>query len=183
MNDPDQASPTIERVFAFVERADHLIGRLLDIAVVSLAGLLFLLLNYAVFARFILNNSVSWGEELPSHILAMLTFIGAAYLTRSNEHLGFDAVVQEMPRGLKTVVMCGNLILMAGFGALLAYYGGIAAISFGDRQLISIDLPMALFRGAMPVGGALITLFCVVRLVSLVTGRISADDLLPESDA
>ena len=72
---------------------------------------------------------------------------------------------------------------MAGFGALLAYYGSIAAVSFGDRQLISIDFPMALFRAAMPLGGALITLFCCIRLLSLATGAINADDLLPENDA
>jgi len=175
--------PVMQRTFAFIERADNLIGRLLDVVVISLAGLLLVLLNYAVFARFVLNDSVSWGEELPANMLAMMTFIGAAYLTRTNEHLGFDAVIRELPERMKTVVMCANLILMAGFGALLAYYGTVAAISFGDRQLISIDLPMALFRAAMPVGGALITLFCLIRLANLATGRIGADDLLPESDA
>lgn len=173
----------MDTMFALLEHADRLIGRVLDFAVIALSGLLLLLLNYAVFARFVLNDSVSWGEELPAHILAMLTFIGAAYLTRSNEHLGFDAVLGALPGKLKSSVMCANLILMAGFGSLLAYYGSIAAVSFGSRQLISIDLPMALFRGAMPVGGALITLFCLVRLLNLIRGRISADDLLPESDS
>jgi TRAP-type C4-dicarboxylate transport system permease small subunit len=175
--------PAMERTFAAIEQIDQLIGKLLDVIVITLAGLLLVLLNYAVFARFVLNDSVSWGEELPANILAMLTFIGAAYLTRTNEHVGFDAVLREMPGRLKTIVMCGNLILMGGFGALLAYYGGIAAASFGARQLISIDLPMALFRGAMPLGGALITLFCAIRLARIATGRLSADDLLPESDA
>jgi TRAP-type C4-dicarboxylate transport system permease small subunit len=176
-------SPVMDRMFAHVERVDTLIGRALDVMVITLAGLLLLLLNYAVFARFVLNDSVSWGEELPANILAMLTFIGAAYLTRSNEHLGFDAVVRVLPKRVKTIVMCGNMVLMAGFGSLLAYYGSIAALSFGARQLISIDLPMMLFRGAMPVGGALITLFCCIRLVNLATGRLTADDLLPENDA
>ncbi|MFT4782989.1 MAG: TRAP-type C4-dicarboxylate transport system permease small subunit [Paracoccaceae bacterium] len=176
-------SPAMDRTFALLERIDHLIGRGLDVVVITLAGLLLLLLNYAVFARFVLNDSVSWGEELPAHILAMLTFVGAAYLTRTNEHLGFDAVLRELPPRLKTVVMGGNLILMGGFGAMLAYYGTIAATSFGSRQLISVDLPMALFRGAMPLGGALITLFCAIRLARLATGRMTVDDLLPESDA
>lgn len=176
-------SPAMERTFAVLEQIDQLIGKLLDMIVIALAGLLLVLLNYAVFARFVLNDSVSWGEELPANILAMLTFIGAAYLTRTNEHLGFDAVLREMPPRLKTIVMCGNLILMGGFSALLAYYGGIAAASFGTRQLISVDLPMALFRGAMPLGGALITLFCAIRLARIATGRLMADNLLPESDA
>jgi TRAP-type C4-dicarboxylate transport system permease small subunit len=113
----------------------------------------------------------------------MLTFIGAAYLTRTNEHLGFDAVLRIMPAGMKRVVTGINLLLMATFGALLAWYGGIAAASFGARTLISVDLPMMLFRGAMPFGGALIALFCTIRFVGLCTGQIAPDDLLPESDA
>lgn len=168
---------------AVIRMADRWLGVLLDVIVIGLAGLLLILLNWAVFARFILNDSVSWGEELPAYLLATLTFIGAAYLTRTNEHLGFDAVLRVMPRPMQRVVTAVNLVLMAGFGALLAWYGGLAAISFAGRSLISIDAPMVLFRAAMPVGGALISLFCVVRLVGIATGRIDPMDLLPESDA
>ena len=168
---------------ALIARLDLWLTRVLDAAVVGMAGLLFVLLNVAVFTRFALNNSVSWSEELPAHVLAALTFIGAAYLTRTSEHLGFDAVVRIMRPGLKRAVMAANLILMAGFGAMLAWYGGIAAASFGTRMLISVDLPMGLFRWAMPVGGALIALISVTRLAGLLSGQVDPDDLLPESDA
>ncbi len=173
----------MDRIDTVVTTLDRWLGVLLDFMVISLAGLLLLLLNWAVFARFVLNDSVSWGEELPAHLLAMLTFVGAAYLTRTNEHLGFDAVLRVMPAGMMRVVAAMNLVLMGAFGVMLAWYGGIAAASFGGRSLISVDLPMALFRGAMPFGGALIALFCSVRFLGLVTGRIDPLDLLPESDA
>ncbi|PWK59171.1 TRAP transporter small permease [Roseicyclus mahoneyensis] len=166
-----------------IARLDLWLTRALDAAVIGLAGLLFVLLNIAVVSRFVFNNSVSWSEELPAHILAALTFIGAAYLTRTSEHLGFDAVVRILPPGVKRAVMAGNLILIAGFGVLLAWYGGIAAASFGSRMMISVDLPMALFRYTMPVGGALIALISVTRLAGLLTGQVHPDDLLPESDA
>lgn len=178
-----KTSPAMTKITALVLWIDRWLTRILDTTVIGLAGLLFLLLNYAVFTRFVLNDSVSWSEELPAQILAALTFIGAAYLTRTNEHLGFDAVVRIMPPLMKQIVMAGNLILMAGFGALLAWYGGIATLSFGARQLISVDLPMALFRAAMPLGGALITAISLVRLATLIAGKIEPDDLLPESDA
>jgi TRAP-type C4-dicarboxylate transport system permease small subunit len=162
---------------------DRIVTRAMDIFIIAMAGLLLVLLNYAVFARFILNDSVSWGEELPAHLLAALTFIGAAYLTRTSEHLGFDSVARMFPDGVQRLIMAVNMVLMGGFGLLLAWYGGIAAASFGDRVLISVDLPMALFRAAMPVGGALIALICAVRLAALATKRVSPADLMPESDA
>ncbi len=154
----------------------------LDLFTIAMAGALLVLLNYAVFSRFVLNASVSWGEELPAHMLAALTFIGAAYLTRTNEHLGFDSAVRSL-RPLPQKVIAGiNLLIMGTFGAALAWYGGIAALSFAGRTLVSLDIPIILFRGAMPLGGALITLICAVRFVGLCMGRVTPDDLLPEGD-
>lgn len=173
----------MDRLTDIFARLDRWAGAALDVAVIGLAGLLLVLLNWAVFARFILNDSVSWGEELPAYILASLTFIGAAYLTRTGEHLGFDAVLRVMPPRLMRAVTALNLVLMGGFGALLAWYGGIATHSFAGRSLISVDLPMMLFRAAMPLGGMLITAFCLVRLVGVLTGRVDPETLLPEADA
>lgn len=161
---------------------DRWMCRALDAFTIVMAGLLLVLLNYAVFARFVLNSSVSWGEELPAHMLAMLTFIGAAYLTRTNEHLGFDSAARSLSAGFQRVLACINQVLMAGFGAALFWFGGRAALSFMGRTLISLDIPMILFRGAVPVGGALIVLICSVRLVGLIMGRINPSDLLPEGD-
>lgn len=165
-----------------IRRLDTGLKWVLDAFIILISGMLLMLLVYAVFSRFVLNASVSWGEELPAHLLAALTFIGAAYLTRTNEHLGFDGVVRSLQPKVQRVVMSINMVLMGGFGGLLAFYGGRAALSFGDRMLISVDLPVALFRGAMPLGGALIALICLVRFVGLVTGRVDCEDLMPEGD-
>ncbi len=161
---------------------DRWMCRALDGFTIIVAGILLVLLNYAVFARFILNRSVSWGEELPAHTLAMLTFIGAAYLTRTNEHLGFDSVARSFNLGVQRLLAIVNQLLMASFGAMMFWYGGKAALSFAGRSLISLDLPMILFRGALPVGGALIVAICLVRLVALIMGRINPDELMPEGD-
>lgn len=169
----------LARVVGFLDR---MLLAVLDAFVVAVAGLLLVLLNWAVFARFVLNSSVSWGEELPAHLLAALTFIGAAYLTRTNEHLGFDSVVRLLPRMAQKAVFALNLLLMGTFAAMLAYFGTIVAASFGGRLMISVDLPVALFRYALPVGGALIATICAVRLAGLLTGRLEPQDLMPETD-
>lgn len=172
----------MNRIETIVLAADRALMRVLDGFVIAMAGTLLVLLNYAVFSRFVLNSSVSWGEELPAHMLAALTFVGAAYLTRTNEHLGFDGGLMALSPLLRRIVAGVGLMLMAAFGLALAWYGGRAAFAFWPRMLISVDLPVSLFRGAMPVGGALIALICSVRLVGLMLGRIAPEDLLPEAD-
>lgn len=161
---------------------DRWMCRALDVFTIIVAAILLVLLNYAVFSRFILNSSVSWGEELPAHILAMLTFIGAAYLTRTNEHLGFDGVAANLPPIVQRGIACINQVLMGGFAAALFWFGGKAALSFTGRMLISVDFPVILFRGAVPIAGALIFMICLVRLIGLISGRINPKDLLPEGD-
>lgn len=172
----------MEMIEKIILRLDAAVQWMLDAFVIFMAGALLVLLNYAVYSRFILNSSVSWGEELPAQMLAALTFIGAAYLTRTNEHLGFDSVLRSLPQMMQRVVMGLNLMLMAWLGGVLAWYGGKAALSFGGRQLISVDLPVMLFRAAMPLGGALIVLICLVRLAGLLTNRITPHDLMTQSD-
>lgn len=172
----------MDRLGAVVLWLDRIMCRALDLFTVTAAGILLFLLNYAVFSRFVLNSSVSWGEELPAHILAMLTFIGAAYLTRTNEHLGFDSFARSLNLGVQRIIACINQLLMAAFGAALCWFGGLAAISFMGRSLISVDLPLILFRGAVPLGGALIVLICLVRFAGLIMGRITPGELLPEGD-
>lgn len=173
----------MDRLGSVVVWLDRLMCRALDVFTITVAGILLVLLNYAVFSRFVLNNSVSWSEELPANILAMLTFIGAAYLTRTNEHLGFDSFARSLNLGVQRVLACISQLLMAGFGAAMFWYGGRAALSFMGRTLISVDLPMILFRGAVPLGGGLIVVICTVRLVGLIMGRINPGELLPEGDA
>lgn len=166
-----------------IHLADRLLLRLLDVLIIAIAGLLLVLLNYAVFSRFVLNASVSWSEELPAHILAALTFIGAAYLTRTNEHLGFDGVLMLLPEFMQRIVLIINLLLMTAFAGCLAYYGWITVMSFGwARQLISIDIPVVLFRGAMPVAGAIMAVVCIGRLIGLLTGRLTPTDFRPKAD-
>lgn len=172
----------MDRLGIVVLRLDRIMCRALDVFTIAVAGTLLVLLNYAVFSRFVLNSSVSWGEELPAHVLAMLTFIGAAYLTRTNEHLGFDSFARSLNLGVQRVLACLSQLLMAAFGAALCWFGGVAASSFMGRSLISVDLPLILFRGAVPLSGALIVLICLVRFVGLVMGRITPGELLPEGD-
>ena len=172
----------LDRAVRTVTSVDRAIGWGLELIVVIISIGLFVLLNYAVFARFVLNASVTWSEELPAFIYACLTFIGAAQLTRTNEHLGFDMLLRKFTPTIQGFVVAANLVLMAAFGVLLAYYGTKVALSFGFRPIVSLDIPVVLFRASMPVGGALIALVCITRLLGLACGVARPGDFLPPAD-
>ncbi|MBE9061053.1 TRAP transporter small permease [cf. Phormidesmis sp. LEGE 11477] len=142
----------------WISRIDRFIFTLVDWIVVALALAISIAVVATVFARYVLNNSFSWGEELPGLLLMCLTFFGAAWLARYNGHLAFDGLLSLLPRRLRQIVQTINLLLVQFFLVALTYYGWVITITTGQTSLITLDLPQALFRAVIPVCGLIMIL-------------------------
>src|SRR5829696_1953207 len=54
-----------------------------------------------VFARYVLDQPFSWGDEAMGFLQVALVVIGAALVTRANAHLRMDALEHLMPARAK----------------------------------------------------------------------------------
>ncbi|NJK72009.1 MAG: TRAP transporter small permease [Synechococcaceae cyanobacterium SM2_3_60] len=122
-----------------------------------------------VFARYVLNNSFSWGEELPALLLVSLTFIGSAWLARYDQHLAFDGLLVVLPRRLQQFLRVFNLVVIEIFLGCMAYFGWAVVRATGSTSLVTLNFPMAVFRSVLPLGSVLMMLGYGVQLVALVT--------------
>ena len=70
----------------------------------------------SVFFRYVLNNSLSWSEELARYICIWIGFLSASMALRRNMHIGLsyfiDSVIKAGPR-LKQIIFIINFCDLA----------------------------------------------------------------------
>jgi len=137
------------------------------------AGLLVIVVIVAcqVFGRYVMNDSPTWTENLALVLILYVTLIGAAVGVRDSGHIGMEsllALVPEGPRGYLEMVIH---VLVAIFGAAMAYNGWILGAEVVSYKLPNIGLSEAVRYAPLVVSGALIVLFCIEHVIALARGE------------
>ena len=61
-----------------------------------------------MFCRYVLNNSLSWPEEMAKFAFVWFVFLGAAMVTRRSRHIVIDLVPRSLgPDALRIHAMVG----------------------------------------------------------------------------
>ena len=120
---------------------------------------------WQVFARYVLNDSPGWTEPVALFLLNTAMSLGAAAGVRSWSHFGFFILVHNAPAALRRALQAFACLLVAAVGAALAVWGaqllldGIAVPAAGTL------LPESAVFLPMTVGGALMFVFAIERLL------------------
>lgn len=106
----------------------------------SLAFIVFL----QFFTRYVLNDSLSWTEEIARYGLMWLTFIGGAVVTRKNTQIAVELLSNIMKPGpLRVALLIVLDIIKLGFIALLAYFSVTIIERMHSQRMTVFDLPMS----------------------------------------
>ena len=108
---------------------------------VMLAGMVVLVFGN-VIARYFLNASIGWSEEVSRFMLIWLAFLGAVIAYIKNEHLGLDILVKMLPG--KTAKM---LTIVADFLVLAA----LAYMTKGGYDMTVDSLASGWVSSAVPI--------------------------------
>lgn len=106
-----------------------------------------------VFARYVLNSSLFWSEELARYLLVWLTFLGASTAYRHGLHPGVDVFYTRMPRTLKkAAAILVHVLSLFLFGTMVVK--GIAFACFVRLQISpALSLPKWIIMAVVPVSG------------------------------
>jgi TRAP-type transport system small permease protein len=146
-------------------------GRLLEWIVGALMVILFAEVTLGVVFR-ALGAALSWYDELASHLLAWLTFYGAALGSVKRAHIGCPEVVERLPwRQRRAVNIVAQLIVIAFF-ALLAFEGVWIMPILATDSLISLPwIPMSVVQSVIPISAVLIVIAEATHLLDLIAAR------------
>jgi TRAP-type C4-dicarboxylate transport system permease small subunit len=152
-------------------------------AAIFVAGLalvaMTIVVGWGVFGRFVLNDTPSWAEASALLLLGWVILGAAAVGVREGFHMGFDTLRDVLPPPLQRLFQALSDLVVTGFGAAMAWYGTDLALGVWDATLPTLGLPGAVEYLPLALGGALMALFGLERLLAhLVTGEAPAG--LPE---
>jgi TRAP-type C4-dicarboxylate transport system permease small subunit len=107
-----------------------------------------------------------WLQEVTSTFFIYGIFIGAAVATRRNDHLFLAAVGESFTGRPRLLIETAIRLVVITVGLFLTYYGYINFLrGFSSFRMPSMT-PIASLYAAIPISGALITLFAVEQLVN-----------------
>ena len=108
-----------------IDKALDRMARAIELAL-ALAFILAVVLNFAnVVGRYLFGFSLLASDEVQVFVMVAMTFLGAAVVTRRNEHLRMDVLVQFMPEPVRLVLRIAEqilLIVLAGFVLSQSYF-------------------------------------------------------------
>ena len=121
--------------------------------------------GWQVFARYVLNDSPSWTEPVALLLMSAAMMFGAAVGVRNEAHFGFFLLVHVASPPVRTVLVSIARIIIIAIGSLLTYWGAVLLMDGWDVRMAGAPLPQGLYFLPICVGGGLIALFALERLL------------------
>src|SRR5581483_6048075 len=91
-----------------------------------------------------LGAALIWYDEVAAHLLAWLTFYGAALASTKRAHIGCPEVVAAMPWRARRAVNIVAQVLVIAFFALFGYVGASVMPVLATDALVSLpNVPMS----------------------------------------
>ena len=152
---------------------DENIEKLLCVIFLAMMSILIVV---QVFFRYVLNNSLSWSEELARYFFVWMIYIGISYGVKMDKHICVDAVYNFAPQGLKKYWAIVGYVLFLLFTIALVYYGIVVVqnqISTGQLSP-AMGIPMQFVYAAPPLGMFLSAIRLVQKII--VAAKTPADE-------
>ena len=144
------------------------ISVVLDRTIEALSSALFVativLALVQVFYRYVLNDSLSWPDELSRFALTWMVFLGTAMVTRRSRQISIDLMTRSLgPRNLAIHAFAVRII-MAAVAAFLLHYGS-ELVAKASHITPALQWPIAYLYLAVPAGAALSLTFFALEPV------------------
>jgi TRAP-type C4-dicarboxylate transport system permease small subunit len=105
------------------------------------------------FTRYILNDSLSWTEEIARYGLMWLAFIGGAVVTRKKSHIAVELLSNLMkPSPLRSALLALVDFITLGFMGLLVYFSVTIIERMHAQTMTVFELPMSIVYGGVGLG-------------------------------
>jgi TRAP-type C4-dicarboxylate transport system permease small subunit len=155
----DEKAESLERIIQF------LLTKLVDYVSAFFISVISVLVISQVICRYVLNNPLSWSEELSRYLIIWLTFVGASLGVRRKGHIAIEVFIKLLPRTFQRVCHLMAEILVILFLAVLVWQGSkVVAVTMVFRST-ALSIPQGYVFLAVPVGSAIMLYQKIIQVL------------------
>jgi TRAP-type C4-dicarboxylate transport system permease small subunit len=118
------------------------------------SSIMVIVIGFQVFMRYVLQDSLSWSEELARYCFIWLVYLGISLGAKKKRHMSVDiAFLAFKDQGKIILSMIGNLLFLAFalFVIINGYQVTIKLLTWGQSSP-ALNLPVGLVYLAGPIG-------------------------------
>ncbi len=134
-----------------MDKVNHLVTWMLAV----MLGLMSLAIFAQVIYRYILEAPLPWSEEMARYLMIWLVFLGAGLGVRAKALIGMEALVNILPRPVKSVSKELVLVFTVCFLMVVLYYGLRLTIMNAPQVSPAMQISMSWPYLAVPAGALL----------------------------
>ncbi len=116
-----------------------------------------------VFCRFVLNDSLTWSEEMCRYLFVWMVFLGAGVGVLHRRHIIIDIVPNMIPASVKKYYNIVISLLIIAFTLLLMRYGLVFAQRGMRQNSPAMQIPLGYIYAGI-ILGAFVMLVNTVRV-------------------
>ena len=160
-----------------MQRAIDLFYRFLEVLLALLLAGMAVMVFVNVVLRYGFNSGLTVSDELSRYFFVWLTFIGAVVTFREHGHLGVETLVALFGRKGRIICMIlSNLIILVV--SAIFFWGTWKQAPINASMAAPVtQLSMIWVYGIGFFTGAGVVLIALERLIRLLTGRITEDEI------
>ena len=143
-----------------------------------LAGLtlaiMFLLVIWQVFTRYVLNNPSTWSEELVAYLFAWTTLFGASLVVSEKGHMNIPILFDKVSDNKKKGLTIFSEIMILAFSLVVLTIGGILITKLAlNQKTSSLSVPIGVFYIPLPITGIINTIYAILNIKDIKNGNSS----------
>jgi TRAP-type transport system small permease protein len=131
--------------------------------------LVFALLLLQLGTRLIGSAAFGFAEEAARYLFIWLVFLGSGFAVRRGGHIMADILRPKSSHAAALVWLAVLEAILFAASLLLLWYGVQLTMISANTSMVGIELSMAWRSAAVPAGAALMAVFSLVQMVTLLS--------------
>lgn len=133
--------------------------------------LITIVMGYAIFMRYVMNDSLSWAEEITRYFFVWSAFLSLSFCLKRQSSIKIDMILNHLPLWLQRVNLYAIKVIMLVFFVYM--FRGSVNVTVGmfksGQSSPALELPMYLVYGSSAAGFFL----AIIRTVQSMAGVLS----------